>query len=133
MPKIVPESHIDPWYWCAIYSDGTSLEELEDDGTLHRFLEIDQERLVGFILRPLREDLPQFAVQLGEGRRLIFYRLRKLIGALSPETLDIVSQGRGPSYQVFGFQRTENETNFKSLTYVDESGASFVTDSENAL
>jgi len=136
MPKVIPAEHIDHWMWQAIYNDGSTLEEIEDDGTLHGYAEIDQNKLGGLILYPLIPGLPQFAVQLGNGRRLIFYRLRQRIGALgyvASDDIDIVHQHQGPSFQVIGFQRTVNDTNFKSLTYINEEGVSYVTDEDTLI
>lgn len=128
MAKIVPAEHVDPWYWEAIYDDGATLEELEDDGTLHGFREIDQERLVAFILRPLFPHLSQYAVQLNPGKRLIFFRKRR-------KTLDMNSgeQRDEPPYQCIGYQETVNGKNVKSYVFVNIEGSSLLTDDHNAV
>lgn len=128
MAKIVPAEHVDLWYWEAIYDDGTTLEELEDDGTLHGFREIDQERLVAFILRPLLPHLPQYAVQLNPGKRLIFFRKRR-------KTLDMNTgeQRDEPPYQCIGYQETVNGKNVKSYVFVNIEGSSLLTDEMDAV
>jgi hypothetical protein len=128
MPKIIPTEHVDNWYWEAIYSDGTSLEELEDDGTLHGFREINQEKLTGFILRPLHPHLPQFAVQVNPGKRLIFFRKRKKI-----LDMNTGEQYDAPPFQCIGFQETVNGRNVKSYLFVDVDGNSVLTDDHNAV
>ena len=128
MPKVIPQEHVDNWYWEARFADGTFLEELEDDGTLHGFREIDQERLVGFILRPLFDHLPQFAVQITPGKRLIFFRKRKKI-----LDMNTGEQSDAPPFQCIGFQETVNGTNVKSYLYVAADGSSLLADNHDAV
>jgi len=125
---IIPAEHVDNWAWRAFYSDGSFLDELEEDGTLHGFREIDQERLVGFILRPLFDHLPQLAVQITPGKRLIFFRKRKKI-----LDMNTGEQSDAPPYQCIGFQETVNGKNTKSYIFVDVDGNSVLTDDHDAV
>lgn len=127
MSKIVPAEHIDPWYWEAVFTDGSRLEELEDDGTLHGFAEIDQSRLSAFILRPLDGKLPQHAVQLRADERLIFFRRRSLIAQMGAD--GEMTQQRGPTYHAVGVRRGETE----AVTFIDQDGNTALSTDYNAV
>jgi len=126
--KVIPTEHVDNWYWSAVYSDNTYFDEIEDDGTLHNFREIDQERLIGFILRPLHAHLPQFAVQVTPNKRVIFFRKRKKV-----LNMNTGEQYDAPPFQCIGFQETVNGRNVKSYLFVDVEGNSVLTDDHNAV
>lgn len=68
----VLEVPIERWCWGAVYNDGTELKQFGDDGVFHRIGEIDQEKLVMFVMyKPdsdARIDLP-----FTEGMRLIHH------------------------------------------------------------
>jgi hypothetical protein len=116
--------HHDLWMWEAIYNDGTSL--LETDGeTLFLFSDIDQGRLIAFILRPLIPGYPQFSVRLGRDKRLIFVR-RYSIPLNQPNAQRDV-------WHIVGWQRTVNDTNVKCLTYIHQGGDSFTDDDFNVI
>lgn len=128
MPKVIPAEHIDGWYWDAQYDDGSHLEELDDDGTLHGYAEIDQSRLTAFVLRPLDPTLPQFAVAVRAGEQLIFFRRRSLIAQMGADG-DITHQHRGPSYQVIGVSRTGAD----AVVFIDQGGNAVVTTDRDAI
>lgn len=121
---VIPEEHRDNWYWQALYDDGTSIEELEDDGTLHGFQEIDQGRLVGFILRPLYDHLPQHAVQITAGTRLVFFRKRRKVLDLSGG-----EQRDAPPYQCIGLTRNDHT----SYLFIDVDGNAVLTTERDAV
>lgn len=132
------EYHPFPWYWEAIYDTYNPLQENKDtvdslseiapDGSLRYFKDIDQSRLTGFILRPKEVTHPQFAVHLGEGRRLIFFRRRSRVLDMSTG-----NQQDGVTWHVIGYQITENNTNVKSFQFIAEDGTSFITNDDQAV
>lgn len=126
----IPEDFVDGWMWQAIYNDGTHLNEINDDKTLNYFKDIDQDRLIAFILRPVRPELPQFAVQLLGDKRLVFFRRRSLISR--PSATGLEESQRGQTYHVLGYQTTQNGSNVKGLLFITEDGNSVITDDPNA-
>jgi hypothetical protein len=121
--KIHPQ-HDDIFCWQVIYSDGSTLLEVEGD-VLHHFSDIDLKRVAGFILLPLIEGISQHAVQLDGEKRLIFVRRRPI--SYNPNNGEV----SWTVWHIMGYQQTINGKNVKSLTYVAMNGDSFMSDDDN--
>ncbi len=148
-PEVPPENvvridvmprtaHSDVYLWEAIYSDGEVLPEVAGDGRLHHLADIDQERLIGFRLLPVRPGLPAFGVQflLGDGRRLVFTRRRGkplMVGA--DGSIRDVGLPPPPVWHLVGWQRTEGEGDEArtrmSILYISETGGAFLSEDFN--
>lgn len=127
----IPENHPDPWYWEAVYSDGTSLNEINEDSTLNYFKDIDQARLVAFVLHPILPELCQHGVQINPGKRLIFFRRRSKILDMSTGNVE-----NGIVWHAVGFQETVQGVNRKSIQFItvfNGNELSFLTDDDSAV
>lgn len=68
----------DLWLWRAYYKDGTFLDELDADGTLHGFKDVDLEKCVALQWIPTVEGLPapHVRINLDKGERGLLFRRR---------------------------------------------------------
>lgn len=63
------------WGWGVVYENGDELKQFSEDGTFHRFIEIDQKRVKMFVMYKLEDmtkriDMPV----LGDSQLFHFYR-----------------------------------------------------------
>ena len=110
-------------YWKAVYKDGTSLTQFEEDGKENKYPDINRSKLVAFEIRKAGiEDKPDkllFKLFLDPGRRLIYRRrlLDKMkFGKANPEFVS-----REIIYLV-GWQATIGGRNVQDIAYVFEDG-----------
>ena len=120
----IHRQHHDCWLWHALYDDGTKLTEVEGD-TLHAFSEIDQDRLVGFVLLPTLEGWPQYGVQLNREKRLYFCRRRKL--SYNPNTEEVTHS----AWHVLGYTTEGQSGKQHSLLHICQNGDAFISDEEH--
>ncbi len=115
----------DVFTWIACYDDGSSLMEIESDGTEHGFAEVDLDRLSAFVLNPMREGLPSPVVKIDRagGQRPIFFRRRSI--ALDPETH---GEANRSTITVLGWQKTVEGKNVKSFAALYEDGSVLISD-----
>ena len=127
--------------WIAYYSDGNSLSQYNEDGSENRFGDIDESRLINFVLsREHTNSLKpeDFAVSISAGvivlkndtkitfghndtNRLIYFRRNKLDFAFGG------SLGNRPAIvHVIGVQATVNDKNKKFLLGVEDATGSVV-------
>jgi hypothetical protein len=115
----------DAYLWRALYdNEGNEvLDEHEIDGTPHTFAEVDQARLLAFVLIPNREGLASHAVHLQPEQRLIFFR-RARVDNTGP------CAGLVRKAHVIGWQQTIGGRNVKSMIAVFDNGACLLTSDE---
>lgn len=73
------------WRWCAVYEDGTKLDQFEvtaDGAFFHRFAEIDQSRLAHFYLE--HNDYPRIEVEVPEGGSIVHFYRNDILNAGTP-------------------------------------------------
>lgn len=80
--RVDPEKKIDVWeevepvlwQWEAVYSDGVTLKQYDDDGIFHQFKEIEQNRLHLFVMKNAKTG-QKFTLFFPQKAKLIhFYR-----------------------------------------------------------
>jgi len=96
--------------WKAIYSDGKSLNQYNEDKSVNKYTDIDRSKLSSFEL--YKEDKLIFKLVLEEGQRLIFRR--RVSSNLQGEVI-------GAIYLV-GWQKNINGKNTQSISYILEDG-----------
>jgi len=108
-------------YWKAIYKDGTSLCQFEEDGKENKYPDIDRYRLAAFEIRKAaareQPDRLLFKMFMEPGRRLIYRRRvleRMQFGKEKPE---LIREKRTVVYLV-GWQATIEGRNVQDIAYV---------------
>lgn len=80
----IEEVELERWRWEAHYTDGTILQQFDDNGIYHQFGEIEQHRLKVFGM--VHETLPPIIIAWRDGLKLIhFYRNYVLQAGTSEE------------------------------------------------
>jgi hypothetical protein len=99
----------EPWQWFADYSDGTFLQQFDDEsGTFHQTVEIDRARLKRFGL--YREGKPKIWFDFDPGTmEIVCYTLNTVLEAFTP------NERRTRRY-VFGYRKNGD----KRLVMIDE-------------
>lgn len=64
--------------WVAVYSDGTVLEQFNDDGTENKYPAIDRSKLAHFLFVDRDTGIPHVAIYLRKGQQLICRRRTRL-------------------------------------------------------
>jgi len=110
-------------YWKAIYKDGTSLCQFEENGTENKYPDIDRYKLTAFEIRKAavgeQPDRLLFKMFIEPGRRLIYRRRvleRMRFGKAEPELVK-----REIVYLV-GWQATIGGRNVQDIAYVFPDG-----------
>ena len=62
------------YVWKAVYSDGTSLDQIGPDGTPNKYTDIDRANLVNFLLIETETGKPKVILHLKPGQKLIHRR-----------------------------------------------------------
>lgn len=62
------------YVWKAVYDDGTSLDQLEPDGVLNKYTDIDRSKLINFLLIEAETGKPKVILHLKPGQKLIHRR-----------------------------------------------------------
>jgi len=105
-----------PYYWRAIYKNGESLEQFDEDGNEILFEEIDQDRLKSFAWIPEDESKPSYKLELKDYQRLIAFR-RKFIN----------TRGfKGLLCYALGWQATINGINYKTIMFINPKDGSVI-------
>ena len=123
-----PAAFDEDWTWVAIYDDGTTVCEVDDDGqAVHSLAHVDLARVISFTLLPRRDGLPQAIVTLApdRGQRLIFTRRRRIV--LNPLSGEEVARR---TIHLLGWQRTVRGQNLKCVTYWFADGTSISADDD---
>lgn len=115
-------------YWKAIYKDGTSLCQYEEDGEENKYPDIDRYKLAAFEIRKAGMVQPKsvpdqllFKMYLEPGRRLIYRRRvqeKMRFGKKGPE---IIKGSREVIYLV-GWQATIGGRSVQDIAYVFPDG-----------
>lgn len=115
--------------WKAIYQDGESLDQFNDDRTENRYTDIDRSRITHFILNDSTTGKPKIILHLKPGQQLIHrrrvvqrYALSSLFYKNNPdvkmrETVFIV-----------GWHENRNGVNIQMLLFVFENGTVEIMD-----
>lgn len=70
------EVPLERWVWAVIYGDGTEFHQFDDKGRFHRVGEIDQDRMVMFVLR--NDTGKRIDIPWRPGMKLVYkYRMLK--------------------------------------------------------
>lgn len=82
----------DRFRWRAVYTDGTTLDQVEPDGTKHGYGDIDRTCLAFFELHDWEASHPVFRIRLDYGDRLIWRRRVDMTGGGTVECCHIVGK-----------------------------------------
>lgn len=127
-PQQIHPDHRDHYAWEVLYADGGALPEVEGD-RLNHYADIDQSRVVGARLRPLRPGLPVVEVAVSPGSRLVLKRRRTLALALGPR-MEVVGQSPGMTRTIIGSERGEGATAIRALLFVGDDGSILGSDTD---
>ena len=137
MPEqVMPEQIADLYTWEAVYNDDTILWECNSKGqVINKYSNIDRERVKKFRLyktdellnsnvNPLKPLKPAYAVDIKEGRRLIWRKRRhqRLL-----ETTPFLT------IYMIGWQETIDEQHIQSILYIYPDGSSEQRKSDGEL
>lgn len=119
----------DVYNWIAYYDDGTVLHEIDPNGD-HGFHDIDQTKLIQFILVPVVEGFKPIVVPINvaEGQRLIFFRRTRIEFNIATE--EEVSHTR---ITCVGYQQTVHGTNISVYNYILPDGTLLISNDHNAI
>lgn len=126
----MPRLDSDGWTWRVHYSDGTTFDEYEPDGTEHSFAEVDNPRVAVVELLPQHDWLAEHVVKIdaAAGTRPIFFRRRSRI-----VNLESGEDTAGPVIHCLGWQKTVNGRNVASYLFLFADGSSLTTDDYQAV
>ena len=88
--------------WKAIYSDGSSLPQFNENRSENKYFDIDRSRLVQFVL--IRNGAPAVVIHLGGNKKLI-YRMRRAMD----------NKGRHEDVYLAGWQEKRNGQNVQMI------------------
>jgi hypothetical protein len=113
------------WCWEAVYIDGSTLYQFDDNGTFHRFEEIDQSKLSRFSMVKVGE--PAYILMFNsENMKLIHFYKRFVLNAGTGE------ETRFTVY-CFGYEtKTKGLTN-KFITMIMPNGETINTPNTNLI
>lgn len=69
-----PKQIVRELYWIAVYEDGKTLPQFEEDGKENKYADIDREKLVRLDVIETATNKAIYCVYIREGQRLIFRR-----------------------------------------------------------
>ena len=102
--------------WKAIYSDDTILNQINEDGSSNKYIDIDRTKLIQFLL--YQKDKLILVIHLDEDKKLIFRR-RVAMKALSGEQTIVY---------LVGWQQNRSGVNQQQISFIFEDGHIEVTD-----
>ena len=99
------------WHWLALYNDGTSLQQFDDNGYFHQFSEIDQSKLSAF--KMMSDDkIVDYVIPFDQTMKLVhFYKITRL-NVYTPSFKEVKSYCFGYEKKVKG----RNEKHFLVIT-----------------
>lgn len=100
--------------WIAVYDDGSIFRQYDEDGTEHRYADIDRDRLAEFHLRVRGQDKTVVAYAFDPGMRLI-YRRRVAMSGVTGEKIWTI--------HMVGWQQTVRGKNVQSISWVFPDGS----------
>lgn len=115
--------------WEAIYPDGESLNQFNDDGTENRYTDIDRSRITHFILNDITTGKPKIILHLKPGQQLIHRRRIVQKYALSSDFFE-----RNPEVKmreivyIIGWHENRNGVNVQMINFVFEDGTVEIMD-----
>lgn len=104
--------------WKAIYEDGESLSQFDQNGDENKYTDIERKRLMQFVL--YRDKIPIIVIHLGGGKRLI-YRMRR-----AQDT-----HGNQEVVYLAGWQEKQNGKNIQMISFLFKSGRVEIVDRFN--
>lgn len=93
--------------WQAIYTDGTTLPQYNEDGSENKYTAIERDRLIQFII--YRYTRPKLIIHLDRHKKLI-YRMRRAEN----------DRGEQEAVYLVGWQEKRNGYNIQSLSFLFE-------------
>lgn len=116
----------EPWYWVAIYDDGTQLEQFEvshEHAIFHRSGEIDAEKLIELQLR--HNTYPPITIAVPKGAKPVhLYRHRWVNEEVITETGEHLNRQWRTKIWIIGFKRDGHYC----LVFVDDNNHTLVSD-----
>lgn len=107
----------EPWFWVARYADGSHLAQFDaEDGTFHRFAEIDLGALAVFEVRRAAAGGQVFSVQVTPGMRPVFFMRHQRLHLGTPDE-------RSVKLYCFGYQETVGGRNVKAVLTLRPDGS----------
>lgn len=97
-------------HWRAVYDDGTSLSQYNDDGTENLYADIDRSRLAEFQIIDSDRGRLRHALLLNDPRKRLIWRRRT----------QTYQDGGSASFHLVGWQITIGDENIQSVTLVSE-------------
>lgn len=94
-------------FWMALYNNGTSLIQYEQDGTENKYTDITRNKLIQFIL--FRADKPLVVIHLDSNKKLI-YRMRRAMNNKGYEEVVFLA----------GWQESTNGRNTQMIMFLFE-------------
>lgn len=80
------EASPERWVWGVIYKDGTELKQFAEDGTFHKFVEINQKEVDTFAMFRFEDMTKIFTIKPNGAQIFHFYRNTILNAATDGET-----------------------------------------------
>lgn len=106
--------------WRAIYSDGTHLDQINQDGSEAKYTDIDRNKLCAFVLFD-ETKTAKVVLHLQPGQKLV-HRVRRLkhmpLSNLFWEKHDCTEE----AVWIVGFHENRNGTNVQMLSFIFEDG-----------
>lgn len=99
--------------WKAIYDDGKSLSQYNENGTENKYTDIDRNRLVQFVL--LADGIPKIVIHLDNNKRLIYRR--RVAAAFSG-----ANAGKQETVHLVGWQEKKQGINIQMICFLFEDG-----------
>jgi hypothetical protein len=113
--------------WKAHYTDGTTLDELDDDGVGRPFAAIDLLRLAALELLPQQEHVRRHILRIDDGRPIFFRRRR-----IELDPVEGIEVGRS-TVTCLGYQTTIRGRNMQLFLFLFGDGSTLLTDNREAV
>ncbi len=118
----------DQYTWRVEYTDGTTLDEIAEDGTVLPFGSVEIERVRALFVASVHDIDHSFLVWLKNGQRPIFFRRRSI--ELNPND---GTQTVLPATTCIGWQETRKGRNVASYLFICPDGSTILTSDPMAV
>lgn len=110
----IPSVEEMPYDWVAVYEDGSTLEQYNEDGSENRYADIQRKRVTEFHLRSRTQNRTLLAVEITAEDRLIYRRRNSMNG---------VSGEKNWTIFMVGWQKTLGGRNVQSINWIFPDGS----------
>jgi len=112
------------YIWKAVYSDGTYLDQIESDGTVNKYPDIDRSKLTQFIMVNTETDKTHIVLHLREGQKLIHRRrVSKRIPLSELFYKDNPERSLVETVWLVGWHENKDGVNVQMLIFLFEDGS----------